>query len=88
MSPQHSNVHFIVRQDSSMGTMGEMIFFKNQTASAAPSANNIPIQTPRSSVQASRPTDQHAKTTTTDKVLDMALNSSPAGGLIDPRPVM
>ncbi|KAF9404842.1 hypothetical protein BGZ94_003909 [Podila epigama] len=68
-----------------------MSFFKsskNQTASAAPSANTSPVQTPRSSMQASRPKDQQSKAIASEQALNKALNSSTAGGLIVPRPVM
>ncbi|KAG0355739.1 hypothetical protein BG005_005342 [Podila minutissima] len=57
-----------------------MPFFKsskNQTSSAAPSANATPVQSPRSSMQASRPKDQPKMTV--DQVLEMAMKKSSAG---------
>ncbi|KAG0038356.1 hypothetical protein BGZ82_000380, partial [Podila clonocystis] len=51
-----------------------MSFFKsskNQTSSAAPSANATPVQSPRSSMQASRPKEQPKMTV--DQVLEMAM---------------
>ncbi|KAF9330700.1 hypothetical protein BG006_006344, partial [Podila minutissima] len=49
----------------------------NQTSSAAPSANATPVQSPRSSMQASRPKDQPKMTV--DQVLEMAMKNSSAG---------
>ncbi|KAG0091093.1 hypothetical protein BGZ92_001507 [Podila epicladia] len=57
-----------------------MSFFKsskNQTSSAAPSANATPVQSPRSSMQASRPKDQPKMTV--DQVLEMAMKKSSTG---------
>ncbi|KAG0362300.1 hypothetical protein BG005_006130 [Podila minutissima] len=56
-----------------------MSFFKsskNQTSSAAPSTNATPVQSPRSSMQASRPKDQPKMTV--DQVLEMAMKKSSA----------
>ncbi|KAI9231414.1 MAG: hypothetical protein BYD32DRAFT_491999 [Podila humilis] len=56
-----------------------MSFFKsskNQTSSAAPSASATPVQSPRSSMQASRPKDQPKMTV--DQVLEMAMKKSGA----------
>ncbi|KAG0322170.1 hypothetical protein BG000_003007, partial [Podila horticola] len=50
---------------------------KNQTSSAAPSANATLVQSPRSSMQASRPKDQPKMTV--DQVLEMATKKTSAG---------
>ncbi|KAG0347186.1 hypothetical protein BG004_008284, partial [Podila humilis] len=49
---------------------------KNQTTSAAPSANATPVQTPRSSMQGARPKDQSKLTSA--QALELALSRTPA----------
>ncbi|KAI9231412.1 MAG: hypothetical protein BYD32DRAFT_491996 [Podila humilis] len=77
--PSNTNLHSTHTTKSTNKTITTMSFFKsskNQTSSAAPSASATPVQSPRSSMQASRPKDQPKMTV--DQVLEMAMKKSGA----------